>query len=260
MNDSLSFHIQRHDRLPSTNAYAQELLSQRVPDRTVVWAMDQSAGRGQTGNTWLSEPGSNLTFSLILYPELPATEIFLLSKVAALALHGCVSELLSQAEVQIKWPNDLLINGRKAAGILIENQLQGGRISSSVIGLGLNVNQQVFPPELVGRSSSLARESGQWHEVEAVLARLLDHFDGLLARLAAHQWAWLDRQYLDRLYGYQETVWVEENGHLSQRELIGVEKSGRLALAQAGKVAYYDIKAVRLLLPGERRSNSKWEM
>jgi BirA family transcriptional regulator, biotin operon repressor / biotin---[acetyl-CoA-carboxylase] ligase len=252
-----SFHLQRHDRLPSTNAYAQKLLSQGVPDRTVVWAMDQFAGRGQTGNSWLSEPGSNLTFSLILYPELPATEMFLMSKVAALALHGCVSELLPQAQVLIKWPNDLLVNGRKAAGILIENQLQGGRISSSILGLGLNVNQQVFPPELAARGSSLSREAGHSFALERVLARLLDYFDRCLARLATYQWAWLDRHYLDRLFGYQETVWVEENGHLSQRELIGVEKTGRLALAQTGKVTYYDIKAVRLLLPGEERSSSQ---
>jgi len=214
--------------------------------------MDQFAGRGQTGNVWLSEPGSNLTISLILYPELPASEMFLLSKVAALALHGCVSALLPQAEVLIKWPNDLLINGRKAAGILIENQLQGGRISSAILGLGLNVNQEIFSPELAARSTSLVREGGRSLTVEAVLSRLLDHFDDLLTRLDAHQWAWLDRHYLDRLFGYQETVWVEENGDLSQRELIGIEKSGRLALAQAGRVAYYDIKAVRLLLPGEK--------
>jgi BirA family biotin operon repressor/biotin-[acetyl-CoA-carboxylase] ligase len=245
------FQVQIFDRLPSTNAYAQGLLAQNPPDRTVIWAMDQFAGRGQQGNHWRSEAGSNLTLSVIVHPQLPVSELFVLSKLSALAMKATAEAYAPQALVQVKWPNDLLVNGRKVGGILIENQLQGHQVVSAILGLGLNVNQQVFPAEIAARSSSLSREAGQPLDLQSVCDTLLAELDQQLVLVEQGYFDQLDRAYRSHLYGYHETIRVEIDGQVSQRLLVGVSPTGQLALAHEGQVQYFDVKAVRLLLPLE---------
>lgn len=243
--------IRTFDRLPSTNDYAQALWAESPPDRTVIRAMDQFAGKGQKGNHWHSEPGSNLTCSVMLRLDMPVDQMFSLSKIAALSLRETAKAYVPHAEVLVKWPNDLLINGRKAGGILIENQIEGPRVRSAILGLGLNVNQQIFPPELSHKGTSLRKEAGRDLPLEAVFDHMLTSLDTHLSWLKTGQIDRIDRAYREHLYGYQSELFVEIDGQISQRLLVGVDKFGRLALAQDDQLRYFDIKEVRLLLPFE---------
>ncbi|HYH55846.1 MAG TPA: biotin--[acetyl-CoA-carboxylase] ligase, partial [Anseongella sp.] len=133
--------------MDSTNNFAKELVANSgpVPDGTVIMAEGQYGGRGQADNTWLSEPGKNLTFSLILNCEfLPPAEQFCLSMAVSLGVLGTVKRELGK-EALIKWPNDIYFGAKKLGGILIENVLMGSLLRSSVTGIGLNVNQTHFP-------------------------------------------------------------------------------------------------------------------
>lgn len=146
---------------------------------SVVAARCQTAGRGQRGNRWATRPGENLTFSLLLKPgqdglrSVPVSDQFQLSEVTALAVQDTLSDYGIPA--RIKWPNDIYVGDRKICGMLIENQLRGRQIVSSIIGVGLNVNQLSFDPDLMN-PTSMARQTGRQIPVEEVLASFLVHF------------------------------------------------------------------------------------
>lgn len=193
----------RFDELPSTNDYALELIAKsRPPEGTAVSAAIQTAGRGQFGSKWESAPGQNLTISLIFYPAwlLPEAQ-FLLSMAAALAVRETVESLRpagAEAAVAVKWPNDIYLDRRKTAGILIQNTLSGKQISASVIGIGLNVNQTDFPPELPN-PSSLARAFNRTFDLDAVVERLFEC---------------LEKRYLQLRHGGTAAILSDYNAHL----------------------------------------------
>ena len=138
-------HIIVQDELESTNNYAKQLVSDKVEEGTVVLAQFQSKGRGQQGNYWESETGKNLLFSLILYPDFLEAEFqFSLSMLVSLAIVSVLDE--ETDEVQIKWPNDIYVGKLKIAGILIENTIKGSKLGSTIVGVGLNLNQEMFTP------------------------------------------------------------------------------------------------------------------
>ncbi|MEM9987611.1 MAG: biotin--[acetyl-CoA-carboxylase] ligase [Bacteroidota bacterium] len=238
----MKFYLKHFDRLPSTNSYAMELLENRAAEGTVIWADEQYAGRGQKGNAWKVEPGLNLTFSLILHPDLALNKLYAISKVAALALHDTIVAHLPPVQVWIKWPNDLLIYHRKVAGILIENQLEGSRLRSSVMGMGLNLNQRSWPEDLQAKATSLAEWSRERLDPRAVLFELLESIERYYALVQAGQFQALDQAYLGHLYGYQREVkvWIDEK--LTAAQLLGVEPSGRLVLSIEGKQRSFDVK------------------
>lgn len=234
--------------LPSTNGLAMELLADKAPEGTVVWAHHQSAGRGQKGNSWQVAPGQNLTFSLIYYPRfLENKEIFSLSKMVSIALYDFLVEKLPDADIKIKWPNDLLVNKQKVAGILIENQFEGNRLKGTAIGIGLNVNQLVFPEEIQGRTTSMTLTSGHTFDLRTLLWDVLVKLEGGYLRLRGGQKRLLDRQYYDRLYGYQEMIPIEIDGIVGDWMIMGVESSGRLAATQGQKIRYFDFKEIRFV-------------
>lgn len=222
----------------STNTYAMEALrSQSLTEGTVVRAAHQTGGRGQYGNKWQSEAGKNLTFSLVMHPVfLSAGRQFYLSKVASLAVFGVLTEVLpaSQYDIRIKWPNDVLVNGDKIAGILIENVLgREGRLEHSVTGVGLNVNQASFG-ELKRSAISLAMLLGRELSGDALLARFCKHFEALYLGLKQGREAMLDRQYLLNLHGYGRELLYRAGGKEFYGRIKGVTPAGRLLLAAAG--------------------------
>ena len=128
----------------STNQIAEELLTKPdIASGTIVITDNQTSGRGQRGNTWQADPGSNLTFTVISTPEfLPISRQFDLNIVASLAVRATVTEFVP--DVHVKWPNDVLVGTGKIAGILIQNFITGSKIRHTLIGIGLNVNQVQF--------------------------------------------------------------------------------------------------------------------
>ncbi|MCM1483829.1 MAG: biotin--[acetyl-CoA-carboxylase] ligase [Muribaculaceae bacterium] len=138
-------HYIRLDSVPSTNSY-MSALPPDTPAGTVVTAAEQSAGRGQRGNSWEAAPGQNLTLSVLLRPaSVTAREQFMVSEAVALAVVHTVRHYLSDSyPVTVKWPNDIYVRDLKICGILIENTLTGSGIDRSIAGIGLNVNQERF--------------------------------------------------------------------------------------------------------------------
>ena len=132
----------------STNALAEQILADEgISEGTVIIADEQTNGTGQKDNIWLSDPGKNLTFSAIIYPTfLPLELQFFISIISSLAIKNSLQKLIGE-EVKVKWPNDVMVSNKKVAGILIKNSLDKRKIKSTIIGVGLNVNQDVFPIE-----------------------------------------------------------------------------------------------------------------
>jgi BirA family biotin operon repressor/biotin-[acetyl-CoA-carboxylase] ligase len=167
----------------STNAFALRLLAHRrnVPDGTVVLAESQTAGRGRLGRSWHSEPESGLYLSVVLKPLISPSLAPLFTLGCAVALHHAVQRV-TQLEPDIKWPNDLLVGGRKVAGILAEIQAEVDRIHYLVCGAGLNVNHTVFPEDIRERATSLRLASGHPHSRLEILVDFLDQLESLLER------------------------------------------------------------------------------
>jgi BirA family biotin operon repressor/biotin-[acetyl-CoA-carboxylase] ligase len=233
----------------STNTFAAELLKTGPAEGTVVLTREQTAGRGQQGNSWYSQPGKNLTFSLILYPRgVPARDIFFLNKLFSVALHATLQSFLPQQKVEIKWPNDLLINNKKVAGMLVENQLSGMRLHTSIAGIGLNVNQENFPEETYGTATSMAREAGRTFDLRELLEDLLHQIEVRILAMRSGRRDAIERDYLNHLYGYQQNVRFQIQGQEEERYLAGVDQHGRLALQNGRKLEYYNIKEVKFCL------------
>lgn len=161
----------------STNADAVRLASE-LPHGTVIMADSQTAGRGRRGRTWVSPKGENLYFSLLLKPSFPPEQASMLTLVMALAVACGIEDLYgNQKVVQIKWPNDIVVCGKKVCGILTEMQVNAGNISHVVIGIGINVNQMCFEGEALAFASSLKKETGLEKNRMELLQRILSHFE-----------------------------------------------------------------------------------
>ena len=165
--------IIRFDSLESTNKYCEALDLAQVEDFTCYWALEQTSGIGQRGNHWHSAAGENLTFSLVLHPcTLPAARQFKLTQAFPLALVDFLSTFNFQLSVSIKWPNDIYVDGKKICGTLASTRLQGNVIASAICGIGLNVNEQVFP-DWIPHPTSLSLLTGQKYNLEPQLRQLL---------------------------------------------------------------------------------------
>jgi len=165
----------------STQTIAFDLATQGVADRTVVVAEHQTAGRGRRGHHWQDEPGSALLCSIIVRSSLPLARRSLLSLTAAVSVAEALAEVAS-VDARLKWPNDVLVNGRKIAGILLESR-SSAESAPTVVGIGVNVGQSRFVPELAGVATSIALECGRAVPREELLEALLDHFDAWRERL-----------------------------------------------------------------------------
>lgn len=220
------------NQVNSTNSFALELVKKSPPaEGYVVWAKEQFAGRGQRGTTWSSEPGSNLTFSVILHPHfLPIAEQFQLPKAIALGIAGFVSHCLQDyTHVKIKWPNDIYVKNCKIAGILIENILEQSTIKYSVAGIGLNVNQVAFDPSLPN-PISLKMLAGKDFEPEDCLKQLCSFIEKQYLDLRASNYQQIDAAYHNLLY--RKGVWSDFNlhGETIKAEIDGVNSTGHLIL------------------------------
>ena len=169
--------IKYYPKLDSTNTKACELITKNVKNGTVVITENQTKGRGRQANKWDSTQGKSLTFSIILYPNVIPKQINLYSLVAGLAITDCLIDFNIHA--QLKWPNDVLIKGEKCGGILCESKISGGVIKSMVIGIGLNVNEDIadLPPELRNKVTSLQIERRKQYQLEILLANILNHLE-----------------------------------------------------------------------------------
>jgi len=218
----------------STNADAAAWAVEGVAEGAVVGAEHQTAGRGRHGRAWSDAPGMNLLFSVVLRPPLPPERLGLVPLAAGVAVAEAVAPWVAPVVPQLKWPNDVLLGGRKAAGLLLEGHLAPGTPSTLVLGLGLNVNQPDFPPEIVGGATSLALEAGRPLPRAPLLADLLlaleRRYDALLGGDGAGVCAAFEARMAGR--GTEAAVAFAEDGRPPLRgTLLGVDPTGALRLA-----------------------------
>jgi len=169
-------HIYHFFKIDSTNNVAMELGRQGEPHGAVVIAEQQTAGRGRAGRAWVSEKSAGIHVTVVLRPSIAPAQAALLTLVAGLAARDAVAEETNLA-LDIRWPNDLLLNGKKCCGILTEMHAEPDRVDYAVTGIGVNVNQARMPAELAAIATSLCMETGRVHSRAALLVRLLRHLD-----------------------------------------------------------------------------------
>ena len=218
------------DSIDSTNSEAFRKMD--VSEEGRVWAARfQTAGRGQKGNSWESAVGQNLTFSVLLKPEfLPAERQFLVSEVAALA----VCDLLRDwgLEASIKWPNDIYIGDKKIQGMLIEHFLSGMALAASIVGIGVNLNQERFASD-APNPTSVYVETGKKQDVDAALELFMRHLQGWYARLRAGEEEAIEAAYCEKLY--RRDIWAPYIRGADQTpfegKILGIDKYGCLRVA-----------------------------
>lgn len=221
--------IIRLEETDSTNRYLKQLVREERPEEgSLVIADYQTEGRGQMGNSWYSGRGDNLLFSLLIYPrQLPANESFILSRVTSLALKNLLDSFTD--DIRIKWPNDIYWKDKKIAGILIENDIQGKEIDNTVIGIGLNVNQQIFPVDLAN-PVSLRQITGTLHDREHLLELFMREFFLLYRDLQEGLKTDIEDEYMLDLYRVNDYYWFEDSKGRFKAKIETVLSSGHLVL------------------------------
>ena len=234
----------------STNSYAIEMLKNVNPvEGTVVHTANQTDGRGQRGSVWKTETTSNLTASLIIKPSfLDLKNQHYLYKIAALACYDVLAELLdsSQFDIKIKWPNDILINHKKIAGILIENNIVNTQISWSVVGMGLNVNQTIFDEGFNATSLTILLQKEI--DVADVLKRLCSHFEKYYLLLKNNKFSQINDAYLKHFFRLNNWMDFEIEDTVKTMLVKGVSDEGLLWLEDKNQRSFYiDVKQVKWL-------------
>ncbi len=217
-----------YDSLDSTNARAKDLAEQGSPNGTLVVADEQTAGRGRRGRTWQTPPHTGIAMTVLLKPDINPNHASMLTLVTALAVAKAV-HVLSGAKTQIKWPNDIVIGGRKICGILTEMNAQFDYISYLVIGIGINVHNEDFPEELSQMAGSILTESGRHIHRAELVARICMYFEAYYATfLETEDLSGLMKDYNDLLVNCGREVNVLDPKEPFVGKAAGITKNGEL--------------------------------
>ena len=272
---------QHFDELPSTNDFLANLpqntdLSRYNREGSLVTTFNQTAGRGQMGNRWLAEPNQNLAYSIRLQPSfLQANEQFHLNKIVALAVHDLIekemSDVKSHCEARsnqisndatfetsnfklqtsnlsnsIKWANDIYIGDKKVCGILIQNSLSGSRLQSTIIGIGININQLDFPKNI--NATSLRLETGQLLDLMPFVEKLTQCLEFRYLQLkSAINFNKIHEEYLSKMYrfGIDAIYRRMKDDTVFMGKIVGVSPTGQLEIMSNKGIELFDIKEVK---------------
>ena len=260
-------------------------LSRFNREGVVVTTFNQTAGRGQMGNRWLAEPNQNLAYSIRLHPTfLQANEQFHLNKVIALAVHDLIEKVISNfnshcaarsnqissesfsnfkpqtsneppsnfkfqtsnLKNSIKWANDIYINDKKVCGILIQNSLLGSRLQSTIIGIGININQTIFPPDL--NATSLRLETGQTFDLLPFVEQLTQCLEHRYLQLkASRDFTRIHEEYLSKMYRFGADAIFRRaiDDSVFMGKIVGVSAMGQLEIMSNQGIEVFDIKEVK---------------
>ena len=237
MNDKLFENFFELDEVDSTNAEAKRIALENKGLNFVLWAKSQKKGRGQAGNSWYSSDNKDVAVSFVYYPEnINVLNQFDLNLLVCNAVHFYVSQCVKDKIVQIKWPNDILIDNKKVAGILIENSVKGTKMEQCIIGIGLNLNSEVFPTELV-RATSLRIENPSFNSTPKQAIFSIGECLEKLIRIADFTEA--KAYYLNYLFAFQKLQQFKVKGQITEGIIKGVESNGQLlVLTQQGQQSF----------------------
>jgi BirA family biotin operon repressor/biotin-[acetyl-CoA-carboxylase] ligase len=236
----------------STNDLAKSLNNRGLcKNGTVIFTENQTKGRGQQGTTWSSAPRQNLTFSLLLQPtHLSLSSQFLFNKALSIHLLGFFRTYFSTSPdaFRIKWPNDVYLNGKKIAGILIENSLQGTLIHSSIVGIGINVNQRQFDfPSASSLASVFDRDFDRYDLFNRLISYLDENMIFHFESLHATEIKTIHKVYDTILWGLHEQRWFQTTSAPFQGTIIGVDEQGQLILETKQGIERFEIKSIQFL-------------
>lgn len=236
------------EQIDSTNAYLQRKQSEADIRNWVVSTDEQTAGKGMGSNGWESEARKNLTLSLALDMSfLPAERQFLLSEAVPLGIVKVLDRLLSVEKLFIKWPNDIYYDGHKLAGILINSTIKANMMDTSIIGIGLNVNQMKFK-DWPTHPISLKQITGKDFELQPLLEQISESIVAEVERLKKNSPA-IEQDYLSRLFRYRTWADYQVGEKALRLFMTGIDPFGRLMLIdRANKPYCFDIKEIKFLI------------
>lgn len=218
--------------LPSTNTYLFDLISEKQCEEGIVIKTDnQTKGKGLGTNKWESEVGKNLNFSFLLTPEfLKPEKQFAITQIVSLSILNACRNILNNENVKIKWPNDIYYCNKKLAGVLVQNIIKGNSISNSVIGIGLNVNQQAFISD-APNPVSFIQIAGRSFNLDFVLNEILNELKQNYSKLRiSSDHNWLERKYIENLYRFNQTHFFTDKNGKFEGKIIGIDKYGQLKI------------------------------
>lgn len=236
------------DEVDSTNNYLKEYISNNKPiEGTVILAEVQTAGRGQMGTTWQSQQGEDITLSVLYRPKfIEVSKQFALSAMASLAVHDLLTDLLPTRKIEVKWPNDILIDRKKVCGILIENSIRGSQLQHSIIGIGLNVGRMLFEGNYQATSMRLeGYEGGK----EFVLKRLIEGLEKYYLTLKNKGNEFILNKYHDVLLGVNQELSFTDKDETYIGKVSKVNLDGQIEIQTAcQRVKKYYHKEVKFNL------------
>ncbi len=244
--------------IDSTNSEAQRQLQNGVAPKEdfVIRADFQTDGRGQRGNTWYSPNAENLTFSYVFFPpKLEVQHQFMLSQAVSVAVADYLKDSGVQ-DVSIKWPNDVYVGMRKICGMLIENSLSGHYVKYSIVGVGVNINQTVFPENLPN-PTSLSLSTGRQYDLDAEFAKLMGLIREALYFISRKNEPVLMQRYKSMLLGLDRTLVYRSGGKVFKGIIRDVDSHGYLMLEDEAthEVQTYAFNEVNLVIPEMIKNN-----
>ncbi len=239
------------DKVNSTNAYLQELTKKNdfINEGLVVFSKSQIDGKGLGKNKWESEDGKNIAMSFYIKPEfLNAADNYTICRFVALAVCDFVISIVKR-DVAIKWPNDIYYQNKKIAGILIENNISGSVIKFSLVGIGININQQVFKSD-APNPVSLINIMGRSFRVKSLLKKLCLFLDERYSQLLNGGMSIQELEYLEKLFGFNTWLNFKSENLSFEGKIIGVSPFGHLIIQdRKGKRKEFEQKEIQFIFP-----------
>ena len=232
------------ESLSSTNNYAANLLKEGVlVHGTVIVSGEQTAGKGQRNSQWYAEPYKNVIFTcFVQYVNLSVDSQDAITHFVSLAIIDFLKE--KNISAQIKWPNDILIGNSKISGVLIENQLKSHRCVSSIIGIGINVNQTTFGD---WNATSMQLQTGMEYDIQELVFSLTQKLQNRFQQIQAMDFNSLKTEYLDMMWlKGQESEFEDQNGRF-KGTIKDTDEHGRLLIETNGSVQTYDLKQIKFI-------------
>lgn len=237
------------EQVPSTNTFAMDLIAKtNPPEGTCIFTAFQSDGRGQIGRYWYSSNEKNVLTSYIFYPKwLKATDQFVLNIISGLAVRDVVANFCP--DVKIKWPNDIYVNNKKIAGILVQNILKGTDIKATVIGIGLNVNEADFPNE-IPNPISLKKITKIDHDLSEIRHILSTKLEIYYLKLKAGRVDWLRETYLSHLYKINKPCkFIDLDNQEFTGKICGIDDHGKLMIESLnGNIDAYGFREIKFVI------------
>lgn len=243
-------HIKLHTyaEIDSTSSQLKRMIEscESIDEYTVVIASHQSGGRGQGSNRWSSNAGENLTFSLLLRPMIEASSHFYLNMCISLGIKKALEKHING--VKIKWPNDIYVNDRKLCGILIESTIMGSKISRSIVGIGINIEQKEWE-DWVPNPTSMVLCGANVIDKDTLLKDIIDNIYHMLSLLHDGEQSKISTAYHDVMYRKDTTALYCDQEGTFEGKICGVDSDGRLVIKREGSsiISRYMFKEVKYL-------------